>query len=158
MAASPLENETGLRAGDAHLFHVRIREMFRERTKWSDRCEDSPPELLRLFVSGSRQARTLLLADYSPNELVNPTLIVHAQARAIAARELGRKFGLHERPDTNFGGWCRDGGYDHEDLFPVPHRPDAMAIASSGLEMGASVAYAAPGSATTAARCIVAAA
>src|SRR5260370_27348525 len=158
MAGSGLENETGLRAVDAHLLHFRIREMLRERTKWSDRCEDSPPELLRLFVSRSRQARTLLLADYSPNELVDPTLVVHAQARAVAARELGRKFGLHERPDTSFGGWCRDGGYDHEDLFLFPYRPDAMAIASSGLEMGASVAYAAPGSATTAATCLVAAA
>jgi hypothetical protein len=85
-------------------------------------------------------------------------LIVHAQARAVAASELGCKLCLDERPDTSFSGrWC-DGNYDHDDLIPSAYRPDAIAIASSGLEMGASVAYAAPGSATTAARCIVAAA
>src|SRR5258708_610420 len=77
MAATALENETGLRAVDAHLLHLRIREMLRERAKWSDRREDATPELLRVFISGRRQRDALLLADYSPNELVDPTLIVH---------------------------------------------------------------------------------
>ncbi len=158
MAAAALENKTGLRAVDAHLLHFRIREMLRERTKWCNRREDAPPELLRLFVSGRRQSRALFLADYSPDELVDPTLIVHPQARPIAASELGCKFGFDERPDTSFGARWNDGSYDHDDLILSVYCPDAMAIASSGLEMGASVAYAAPGSATTAARCIVVAA
>ncbi len=132
--------------------------MLRERAKWSDRREDATPELLRLFICGRRQRDALLLADYSPNELVDPTLIVHPQARPIAASELGCKLGLDKRSDTSFGGRRGEGSYDHEHLICSLYRPDAMAIASSGLEMGASVAYAAPGSATTATRCIVVAA
>jgi len=89
--------------------------MLGERTKRSDRREHSTPELLRVFMSGRRQRRTLLLADYSSNELVDPRLIVHPEARPIAASELGCKFGLDKRPDTSFGGrWC-DVPYDHED-------------------------------------------
>src|SRR5713101_3879801 len=137
MAAAALEDKAGLRAVDAHLLHLRIREMLRERTKWSDRCEHAAPELLRVFVSRSGHVRTLLLADYSPNELVDPTLIVHTQARPIAASELGCKLGLDKRPDASFGGRCCAGNYAHGDL--LPYRPEATAIASSGLEMGASV-------------------
>ncbi len=77
VAAAALENETGLRAVDAHLLHLRIREMLRERTKRGDRCEHSTPELLRLFMSGRRQRCTLVVADYSSNELIDPKLIVH---------------------------------------------------------------------------------
>jgi hypothetical protein len=104
VATAALEHETRLRAVDAHLLHVRIREMLRERTQWSDRCEHAAPELLGVFMSGRRQSRTLLLADNSPNELVDPPLIVHPQARPIAASQLGCKLGLDKRPNTSFGG------------------------------------------------------
>src|SRR5260370_42065995 len=89
VAAAALENKTGLCAVDPHLLHLRIREMLRERTKWSDRCEHAAPQLLRGFMSRSGHGRTLLLADYSPNERVDPTLIVHTQARPIAASQRG---------------------------------------------------------------------
>jgi hypothetical protein len=104
VAAAALEDKTRLRAVDAHLLHLRVREMLRERTKWSDRREDAPPELLRVFMSGSRRGRTLVLADNSSDQLVDPALIVHPQARAVTASELGCKLCLDERPDTSFGG------------------------------------------------------
>jgi hypothetical protein len=158
MAAAALENKTGFRAVDAHLFHFRIRQMLSKRSKWCDRSEDAAPELLRLFVIWRRQGRALFLADYSPNELVDPTLIVHSQSRAVAPSELRCELGFDERSYTGFGGRRCGRRYDHVDLMSFLYRPEAMAIASSGLDIGVSLAYAAPGSATTAARCMVAAA
>jgi hypothetical protein len=53
-SAAALENEAGFGAIDAHLFHLGIRQMLRQRAERGDGGKYSAPQMLRFFLAPSR--------------------------------------------------------------------------------------------------------
>src|SRR5438309_2351444 len=151
-----LEDKASFGSVDPHFLDLWIREMLGQRPKRSHCREDAAPHLLGLFMGRWRRRLTLLLTHDSTDELVDPVLIVDAQAGAIAPRQLSGKLHLDERTQARLG--CRRIMCHHGVQTRAAHRPATTAIASSGPDIGSSTPSAAPGSATTAARCMVAAA
>src|SRR5713226_9555228 len=122
LAATAFENETGLRAVDAHLLHLGVSEVFRQWAERRDRAEDATPELLGLLGRPGRRGQALVLANHATHQLVDPRLVFGPQAGAIAARELGCQLGLDHGADTSLGGRRADRYYGHVDLLPVTVR------------------------------------
>src|SRR6266702_4176991 len=157
MPAATLEDETRARAVDSHLLHVGIGEVLCQWAKRGHRSKDAAPQKLGLVDGDRRRCLPLLLAHNAADLLVDPLLVLDMQPGAVPACQLGRELGFDERPDAPF--CCRKGGgrCSHGHLR-VAEREAARAMASSALATGISAPSAAPGSTTTAARCIVAAA
>jgi hypothetical protein len=96
VAAAAFEYEAGFRAVDANLLYLGIREVFRQRTKRSDRAEDATPQLFGLLRRPWGRGLARLFADHATHELINPALVLNPQACAVAARELGRQLRLNQ--------------------------------------------------------------
>lgn len=137
LALAAPENEAGFGAVDTHLLHLRVGQVLCQWAQRRYRSEDPPPEVLRL---GSVELD--LFADHAAYELIDPTLVLHAQTGAIPPRQLGAQLGFdatsHERFDSaglGAHGWA------------------ATAMACSSVETSPSPPLAVPELVITAVRC-----
>jgi hypothetical protein len=94
LAPTAPEYEACLGAVDAHLLYVGVGKVLCQWAQRRHRSEDPPPEVLRLGA-----VELALFADHAPHELVDPALVVHAQASAVASRQLGAQLGFDPTSD-----------------------------------------------------------
>ena len=134
---SAAEHEARLGAVDPHLLDVGVGKMFRQRPQGSHRGEHVLPHELPVFLG---VLGTPFVADDAADQLIDPPLVLDAQARALAARQLVREQRLDAQADTLLNGAGGD------------HCWATTASAWSGAPMGLSDPTAAPGPATTATR------
>jgi hypothetical protein len=68
---------------------------------------------LGLVLAHRRRGSSLLVADHTADEVVDPELIVDTHAREITARQLGGELGLDACPDLQLNSSAISGGYGH---------------------------------------------